>query len=93
MKNEKQLRNEIIQLTSEYFSEFHVEKPFVPGQDYVRYSGRVYDQEEGKSLINASLDFWLTAGDYAKKLEKKLASKLSIFKSSFSNKINSFMTS
>ena len=78
MKNEKQLREQIIELTSEYFSEFHAEKPFVPGEDYVRYSGRVFDQEEGKSLINASLDFWLTAGDYAKEMEQKLAKYLGL---------------
>jgi CDP-4-dehydro-6-deoxyglucose reductase, E1 len=73
LKNEKQLRENIIELTSIYFSEFHVEKTFVPGEDYVRYSGRVFDQEEGKSLVSAALDFWLTAGDYAKELERKLA--------------------
>ena len=78
MKNEKELREKIIELTSEYFSEFHAEKTFVPGEDYVRYSGRVFDQEEGKSLINASLDFWLTAGDYAKEMEQKLAKYLGL---------------
>jgi CDP-4-dehydro-6-deoxyglucose reductase, E1 len=85
MKNEKQLRNEIIKLTSKYFSEFHTQKTFVPGEDYVRYSGRVFDREEGKSLINASLDFWLTAGDYAKKLEKKLANFLGVRSSILTN--------
>jgi CDP-4-dehydro-6-deoxyglucose reductase, E1 len=78
MKSEKQLRENIIELTSIYFSEYHVEKTFVPGEDYVRYSGRVFDQEEGKSLISAALDFWLTAGDYAKELEKKLAKHLGL---------------
>ena len=78
MENEKQLRKKIVNLTSNYFSRFHVEKTFIPGTDYVRYSGRVFDEEEGKSLINASLDFWLTAGDYAKTLENKISDYLGI---------------
>ena len=45
----------------------------MPGEDYVRYSGRVFDHEEGLSLVSAALEFWLTTGDYAKKLEDKLA--------------------
>ena len=85
MKNEKQLRDEIIKLTSEYFSEFHVDKTFVPGEDYVRYSGRFFDKEEGKSLINAALDFWLTAGSYANELEKKLAKYLGLRNSMLTN--------
>jgi len=85
MKNEKQLRDEIIKLTSEYFSEFHVDKTFVPGEDYVRYSGRFFDKEEGKSLINAALDFWLTAGSYANELEKKLAKYLGLRHSLLTN--------
>jgi len=85
MKNEKQLRTEIIKLTSEYFSEFHVEKTFVPGEDYVRYSGRFFDKEEGKSLINAALDFWLTAGGYANELEQKLAKYLGLRYSMLTN--------
>jgi len=85
MKNEKQLRDEIIKLTSEYFSEFHVDKTFVPGEDYVRYSGRFFDKEEGKSLINAALDFWLTAGSYANELEKKLANYLGLRHSLLTN--------
>ena len=85
MKNEKQLREQIVKLTSEYFSNFHSEEVFRPGKDYVRYSGRYYDQEEGKSLINAALDFWLTAGDYANTLEAKLAKYLGIRKSMLTN--------
>jgi CDP-4-dehydro-6-deoxyglucose reductase, E1 len=85
MKNKKQLRERIIELTAEYFSEFHVEKTFMPGEDYVRYSGRVFDKEEGKSLINAALDFWLTAGSYANELEKKLAKYLGLRHSMLTN--------
>jgi hypothetical protein len=39
-------------------------KDFKPG-DRIPYAGRVYDEKEMANLIDASLDFWLTAGRYA----------------------------
>ncbi len=84
-KNEQQLRKKIVELTSEYFANFHSDRAFRPGKDYVRYSGRYYDQEEGKNLINAALDFWLTAGNYANSLEKMLAKYLGVRKSMLTN--------
>ena len=51
---------------------------FVPGKTPVRYAGRVYDEKEVVSLVDASLDFWLTAGRYAKKFEKELAEFLGV---------------
>lgn len=85
MNKEKELRNKIIKLTAEYFSSFHSRKTFHPGKDYINYSGRVFDEEEGKNLVNASLDFWLTSGNYTNKLEKKLAKFLSLRKSMLTN--------
>lgn len=46
---------------------------FVPGQSMVRYAGRVYDSEEVVNLVDASLDFWLTAGRYAEEFENRIA--------------------
>ncbi|MDD5129559.1 MAG: lipopolysaccharide biosynthesis protein RfbH [Candidatus Omnitrophica bacterium] len=46
---------------------------FVPGQTPVSYAGRVYDEKEMFNLVDASLDFWLTAGRYAAEFEKRLA--------------------
>lgn len=44
----------------------------------ISYAGRVYDEEELVNLVDASLDFWLTAGRFADEFEKKLASFLKI---------------
>jgi len=85
MDYKKELRNKIENLTSEYFTLFHKNKEFKPGIDYVRYSGRVFDHDEGINLINSALDFWLTAGEYASKLEKKLADYLGLRKSILTN--------
>ena len=85
INKERKLREKIIELTKEYFSNYHVSNDFKPGQDYVRYSGRVFNDDEGKLLINAALDFWLTAGEYAKKFEHKLANYLGVRNSLLSN--------
>lgn len=45
---------------------------FRPG-DKIPYAGRVYDEKEIANLIDASLDFWLTAGPWADRFEKELA--------------------
>jgi CDP-4-dehydro-6-deoxyglucose reductase, E1 len=76
--NEKQLREKIIELTGQYFTKYHNTNKFVSGETYINYSGRVYDEKEGMSLVNASLDFWLTTGEFSKTAEKKLAEYLGI---------------
>jgi len=47
--------------------------PFVPGETPVRYAGRVYGAEEMVALVESSLEFWLTAGRWHRKLERELA--------------------
>lgn len=51
---------------------------FVPGKTAVPYAGRVYDENEMINLVDASLDFWLTAGRYANEFENKLAKFLGV---------------
>ncbi|RCV66173.1 CDP-6-deoxy-D-xylo-4-hexulose-3-dehydrase [Methanophagales archaeon] len=46
---------------------------FIPGKSYIPYSGRVYDEKEMISLVDSALDFWLTAGKFAKQFEKEFA--------------------
>jgi CDP-6-deoxy-D-xylo-4-hexulose-3-dehydrase len=46
---------------------------FRPGVDPVRYAGRVFDADEVTHLVDASLDFWLTAGRYSEAFEAGLA--------------------
>jgi CDP-6-deoxy-D-xylo-4-hexulose-3-dehydrase len=46
---------------------------FIPGKTYIRYAGRFYDADEMKNLTDASLDFWLTAGRFAKQFEQEFA--------------------
>ncbi len=57
---------------------FHKTKPFVPGGTYIPYAGRVYDEKEMISLVDSALDFWLTAGRFAKQFEKEFAKFLGV---------------
>jgi CDP-6-deoxy-D-xylo-4-hexulose-3-dehydrase len=53
-------------------------KEFIQGQDHISYAGRVYDEKEMISLVDSALDFWLTAGRYAKQFEEELANFLGL---------------
>ena len=63
MSAERQ-REEILRLVAEYHREAFRERKFVPGGSVVRYAGRVFDAEELVNAVDATLDFWLTAGRY-----------------------------
>jgi len=67
-------RRAVLEAASRYYElKFAGGEPFTPGETYVRYAGRVFDVEEVRHLIDASLDMWLTAGRFAARLEKGLA--------------------
>ena len=78
MNDKSNLRKKIIGLTKEYFELYHGLEDFIPGKSYINYSGRVFDYEEGEYLVNAALDFWLSAGDYAMALENSLSNYFGI---------------
>ncbi len=63
------LKTEILEMVRTYFHAAHQRPSFSPGKSRINYSGRVYDEREMVNLIDASLDFWLTAGPYADKFE------------------------
>ena len=74
MKTEIELREEILELVKEYyFEKFGKPKIFEPGITPITFAGRVFDHEELISLVDSSLDFWLTAGRYAQQFEKDFA--------------------
>ena len=77
-KSEEELRNHIKELVGEYYNNFQkTDKAFTPG-DRVAYASRVFDEKEMQSLVDASLDFWLTTGKYAAQFEKDFASWLGV---------------
>ena len=63
-------RKKIIELVKKHYDEeFPVEK-FIPGKTDVPISGRTFDHKDIESLIDSSLDFWLTEGRFTDAFEK-----------------------
>src|SRR5919202_4208533 len=67
------LRGQILALVAEYHAAAFPPNPFVPGETPVPVSGRVFDAEEIKYLVESGLDFWLTAGRFAREFERSFA--------------------
>lgn len=76
-KTEKEAREEILELVKEYANTYHNKDEYKKG-DRIPYASRVYDEHEFVNLIDSSLEFWLTAGRYANKFEKKFAEYLGV---------------
>jgi CDP-4-dehydro-6-deoxyglucose reductase, E1 len=73
MSRADELRQDILRLVAEYYGEQFAPKPFVPGQAPIHYAGRVFDADELRHAVEASLDFWLTAGRFTRDFEAGLA--------------------
>jgi len=78
MKTENDFRNEIFKKIARFYHFTQKSQKFIPGTSHIPYAGRVYDENELVSLVDASLDFWLTTGRYAGQFEKDLARFLGI---------------
>ena len=67
------LREDILLLTQKYADQLLITKPFVAGEDPVPVSGKVLTSEDFSSLVDSSLDGWLTAGRFTVDFERQLA--------------------
>jgi CDP-6-deoxy-D-xylo-4-hexulose-3-dehydrase len=77
-KLEDELRKKAIEAAIAYYRHAHgTKKAFSPG-DRIPYAGRVFDEAEITTLIDSSLDFWLTTGRYAERFENELAAFLDV---------------
>ena len=70
---EDQIHLQIMELVKEWYKIKFPKKDFIPGQTYINYSGRVFDENELINLIDSSLEFWLTTGRYDEKFCETLA--------------------
>ena len=78
METEIQIRKKILKEVKKIAQLKSKQKDFIPGKTQINYSGRVYNEKEMINLVDSSLDFWLTAGRFAQKFEKKFAEFLGI---------------
>jgi CDP-6-deoxy-D-xylo-4-hexulose-3-dehydrase len=77
MKDHKKIRRRILNQVREFYQA--APRPeFIPGQTRINYAGRVYDEKEMVNLVDASLDFWLTAGRFEKEFCRKLSDFLGV---------------
>jgi CDP-6-deoxy-D-xylo-4-hexulose-3-dehydrase len=80
----RELRSRILDLVAQYRSEALKAGPYAPG-DRIPYAARVFDDRELVNLVDASLDFWLTAGQWCAGFEKALADWLGVSHLSLTN--------
>jgi CDP-6-deoxy-D-xylo-4-hexulose-3-dehydrase len=65
----------ILDNVKEYYETFMQKPPYKDG-DRIPYASRVFDEREMMSLVDSSLEFWLTSGRYTDQFEKQLADYL-----------------
>lgn len=86
MSKKEELKKQILELTKEYYKETLGQKrEFKPGETFVNYGGRYFNDAEMVNLVDSSLDFWLTAGPWAQKFEKEFAKWLGVRYCSLTN--------
>lgn len=79
------MRRIVLRRTHNHFEVKHKSiKSFSPG-DRISYAGRVFDEKEVTTLVDSSLDFWLTTGRYAEKFEIEFARFLGVQHCSLTN--------
>jgi CDP-4-dehydro-6-deoxyglucose reductase, E1 len=78
MKDPNTIRKEILEKTKEYYNAKFSDKDFLAGKHKVNYAGRVFDEQEIISAVDASLDFWLTEGRYSEQFAEKIADFLGV---------------
>ncbi len=51
----------------------HSPKKFIPGESHIPVTGKVFGKSEIEAAVQASLEFWLTAGHFTEDFERALA--------------------
>ena len=74
------LRQDILDKVAEYFRLAHQKPAFVPGETFVNYGGRVYDELEMQNAVDAILEFWLTDGQRVDQFSRRLSALLGVKK-------------
>jgi CDP-4-dehydro-6-deoxyglucose reductase, E1 len=81
MTKQVELKQEILNKVKEYYELVHKplqDKKFIDGESRVNYAGRMFNETEMQYLVDSSLDFWLTYGDYSEKFENELSKFLNV---------------
>ena len=75
---ENDLKRQILELVAQFHRTNHPPVKFVPGESRIPVSGKVFDAEDMISLVDSSLDFWLTTGRFAEEFKKEFSKFLGL---------------
>ena len=81
ISQERALKSIIFDHIARYYKEVHSpisKKQFIPGKTPINYAGRVFDEKEIQAAVDASLDFWLTEGRFARQFQSELAAMVGV---------------
>lgn len=73
---ERDFQLEISSLARHSMDTKHKKTPFIAGETPIPVTGKVFGSQEIEAAMNASLDFWLTAGPYTQKFESEFNKKV-----------------
>lgn len=73
-----ELREQILHLTEKYAALAQAKMPFKPGATSIAPAAKVLGPAELRSLVDASMDMWLTAGRFNDAFERKLGALLGV---------------
>jgi len=65
-------RENILEASRAYYRKQFAAKPFEAGKTYIPVTTKVMDEDDLASLVDASLDMWLTAGRFSREFEAAL---------------------
>lgn len=66
-------KEDVLKLVEAYLEEKQSAKTWIPGKDWVKYAGPVFDEKEYLSAISSILDGWLVLGKDGMVFERKFA--------------------
>ena len=67
------LRQQILDLTAQYWLESSPPGDFIPGVSPIPVSGKVIDANDVSAVVDSALDAWFTTGRFAESFERNLA--------------------
>lgn len=93
---QEQAKRKILEIVSEYCDAYHGQQDRWKKGGRIPYASRVYGHEEMCNLVDAALEFWLTAGRYTQEFERSFAAYLGVkyctlVNSGSSANLNAFM--
>lgn len=78
VKDVASLRRQILELSERYAELAHAPRQFVAGESAIPPAGKVLGGAEMRHLVDAALDFWLTAGRHNAQFERQLAKRVGV---------------